>query len=248
MNTLQDTQWEINLDVLSRFCDIELLDRDDNPCPECHSIERKNFGEESECANCGAVIESQEDFENTRPNKISFDGKWLEKSNRIVSVSVKQEFQDLFFGEKPNLSYENFRPKDSTEVRERMKLVKGEIAQSINKKERSRYKKINQELYVVLEEIKKREKREDERNLSLSWARRIIEHNANVFWHAWSCDFRGRLVPRCTHLSPHGDDFDRGLIRFKKWKPLGERGIYWLRVHVHNLMEEIGRASCRERV
>ncbi len=239
LNTLQDTQWEINLDVLSRFCDIELLDRDDNPCPECHSIERKNFGEESECANCGAVIESQEDFENTRPNKISFDGKWLEKSNRIVSVSVKQEFQDLFFGEKPNLSDENFRPKDSTEVRERMKLVKGEIAQSINKKERSRYKEINQRLYVVLEEIKKREKREDERNLSLSWARRIIEHNANVFWHAWSCDFRGRLVPRCTHLSPHGDDFDRGLIRFKKWKPLGERGIYWLRVHVHNLMEGI---------
>ncbi len=163
LNTLQDTQWEINLDVLSRFCDIELLDRDDNPCPECHSIERKNFGEESECANCGAVIESQEDFENTRPNKISFDGKWLEKSNRIVSVSVKQEFQDLFFGEKPNLS--DFRPKDSTEVRERMKLVKGEIAQSINKKERSRYKEINQRLYVVLEEIKK-EKRERMRETS----------------------------------------------------------------------------------
>ena len=78
-----------------------------------------------------------------------------------------------------------------------------------------------------------------ERTLALEWARRIIEHNANVFWHSWTCDFRGRMSPRCNKLSPHGNDLDRAIIRFKQWKPLGDEGIHWLRVHVHNMMEEI---------
>ena len=79
----------------------------------------------------------------------------------------------------------------------------------------------------------------EERILALEWARRIIEHNANVFWHSWTCDFRGRMSPRCNKLSPHGNDLDRAIIRFKQWKPLGDEGIHWLRVHVHNMMEEI---------
>ena len=79
----------------------------------------------------------------------------------------------------------------------------------------------------------------DERTLVLEWSRRIIEHNANVFWHSWNCDFRGRMSPRCTKLSPQGNDLDRALIRFKHWKPLGDEGIYWLRIHLHNMMEDI---------
>ena len=79
----------------------------------------------------------------------------------------------------------------------------------------------------------------DDRTLVLEWARRIIEHNANVFWHSWTCDFRGRMAPRCAKLSPQGNDLDRALIRFKHWKPLGKEGIRWLRIHVHNMMEEI---------
>jgi DNA-directed RNA polymerase len=79
----------------------------------------------------------------------------------------------------------------------------------------------------------------EERILVLEWARRIIEHNANVFWHSWTCDFRGRMSPRCNKLSPHGNDLDRAIIRFKQWKPLGGEGIHWLRVHVHNMMEGI---------
>jgi len=82
------------------------------------------------------------------------------------------------------------------------------------------------------------------RTLVLEWARRIIEHNANVFWHSWICDFRGRMFPRCPKLSPVGDDLDRAMIRFKHWKPLGDApddttGIFWIHVHVHNMMEGI---------
>ena len=44
---------------------------------------------------------------------------------------------------------------------------------------------------------------DEERRIILEWCRRIIEHNGNVFWHSWVCDFRGRMMPRCQLLSPH---------------------------------------------
>ena len=78
---------------------------------------------------------------------------------------------------------------------------------------------------------------DDERRMILEWCRRIIEHNGNVFWHSWVCDFRGRMMPRCQLLSPQKGDLSRGLIRFKHWKTLGSRGIKWLHIHVHNMLE-----------
>ena len=196
LNILQDTQWEINLDILQRFCDIDLMDRENNSCPECGSIARTIADAESVCDTCGAVLESQEDYFNRLENRLRFDGDWSKKENRIASITAKPEFEKLIFGEAPDKSDSNFQ--------------------------------ISNQDY---------QQREKERKRSLDWSRRIIDLNANVFWHAWGCDFRGRLYPRSTHLSPHGDDFDRGMIRFKQYKPLGERGIFWLRVHVHNLME-----------
>jgi len=80
------------------------------------------------------------------------------------------------------------------------------------------------------------ETKNKERDIALMWSRKIINHNANVFWHSWACDWRGRLFPRGTGLSPQGDDLDRAMIRFKQWKPLGEEGRKWLFVHVHNML------------
>ncbi|MDE0729780.1 MAG: hypothetical protein OSB36_02510 [Longimicrobiales bacterium] len=80
------------------------------------------------------------------------------------------------------------------------------------------------------------EAKNKERDIALMWSRKIIDHNANVFWHSWACDFRGRLFPRGTGLSPQGDDLDRAMIRFKHWKPLDEEGRKWLFVHVHNMV------------
>ena len=195
LNILQDTQWEINLDILQQFCDIDLMDREDNSCPQCGSTVRTEHYGDSVCV-CGAVLESHEDYLNRLENRLRFDGDWSQKKNRIASITVKPGFEKLIFGEAPDKSDSNFQ--------------------------------ISNQDY---------QQRKKERERSLEWSRRIIEHNANVFWHAWGCDFRGRLYPRSTHLSPHGDDFDRGMIRFKQYKPLGDRGIFWLRVHVHNLME-----------
>jgi len=190
LNILQDTQWEINLDILQRFCDIQLMEKEDNSCPECGSIKRTMDNGETVCP-CGAVLESQEDYV-----RYDFDGDWSQKKNRIASITVKPEFEELIFGQAPDKSNSNFQ--------------------------------------ILNQDYQQREK---ERKRSLDWSRRIIDLNANVFWHAWGCDFRGRLYPRSSHLSPQGEDFDRGMIRFKQYKPLGERGIFWLRVHIHNLME-----------
>ncbi|EMD32822.1 hypothetical protein CERSUDRAFT_57977 [Gelatoporia subvermispora B] len=48
-------------------------------------------------------------------------------------------------------------------------------------------------------------------------------------------DFRGRAYPVPPHLSHIGDDLSRGLLLFGEAKPLGERGFWWLKVHLANL-------------
>jgi hypothetical protein len=78
-----------------------------------------------------------------------------------------------------------------------------------------------------------------ERILSLSYCQKIIEHNANVFWHTWRSDFRGRLYADSAILSPQGSDTDKALIRFKEWKKLGIDGKKWLYVFIHNLFTGI---------
>ena len=86
----------------------------------------------------------------------------------------------------------------------------------------------------------------DERKTSLEWSRRIIDHNANVFWHSWNCDFRGRMYPTCSQLSPEGDDFDRAMIRFKHWKELGVGGKKWLFIHTYNLIAGVSYEGLTE--
>ncbi|MED5350000.1 MAG: DNA-directed RNA polymerase [Candidatus Thermoplasmatota archaeon] len=70
-----------------------------------------------------------------------------------------------------------------------------------------------------------------------AWVRKILALSDNVFWNVWTCDWRGRLMSRCALLSPQGADLDRALLRFKQWKPLGEKGWYWLKVYLFNLMK-----------
>ncbi len=147
LNALQSVQWEINLDLLEKICDIRLSD---------DSL-------------LGEFINSE-----GKPSK----------DHKIRKIDIKPELSNVFLREDDILF-------------------------------------------------------SDKRRLTLDYIERIIDLNANIFWHSWSCDFRGRMQPSCTVLSPQGNDIDRALIRFKEWKPLGEKGIEWLRIHVYNLMEGI---------
>ena len=48
------------------------------------------------------------------------------------------------------------------------------------------------------------------------------------FWHPWHFDWRGRIMPVSTMLSPQNDDFARGLITFANGKEISDTGRKWL--------------------
>jgi DNA-binding GntR family transcriptional regulator len=158
MNTLQDTQWEINLHLLVTLFDITLVggaNLSEHPVSEWKTVKKK----------------------------------------LIKKIQPKGKFSDVFY-------HKN----------------------------------------------KTNDKTNQDRDLMLDWMRRLIDHNANVFWHSWVCDSTGRLYPRCSSLSPQGNDTSKAMIRFKHWKPLGEDGIYWLHVHVQNLMQDVENDSWKGKI
>lgn len=74
---------------------------------------------------------------------------------------------------------------------------------------------------------------------TLKQARKNLLNAGNVFWHAWFCDWRGRFNTRIDQLGPQGDDLSKALLLFTEWKPLGERGRYWMYVRGYDLFQSI---------
>ncbi|KAJ1921416.1 DNA-directed RNA polymerase [Mycoemilia scoparia] len=48
-------------------------------------------------------------------------------------------------------------------------------------------------------------------------------------------DFRGRTYPIPPHFNHLGNDLCRGLLLFYEARPLGERGLHWLKIHMANM-------------
>ncbi|THH14382.1 hypothetical protein EW146_g5951 [Bondarzewia mesenterica] len=70
---------------------------------------------------------------------------------------------------------------------------------------------------------------------------------ADVFYLPHNLDFRGRAYPIPPHLNHIGDDLSRGLLLFGESRPLGERGLRWLKIHLANLYG-FDKATFDERV
>lgn len=51
-------------------------------------------------------------------------------------------------------------------------------------------------------------------------------------------DSRLRLYNVAPDLNPQGDTIARGLLQFSESEPLGDRGLYWMRVHLANMFGE----------
>lgn len=67
-------------------------------------------------------------------------------------------------------------------------------------------------------------------------------------WLPHNVDFRGRAYPMSVHLQHMGCDLTRALLTFAKpGIPLGERGVYWLKVHLANMLGG-DKLSYRERI
>ncbi|CAM9586380.1 unnamed protein product, partial [Hapterophycus canaliculatus] len=64
------------------------------------------------------------------------------------------------------------------------------------------------------------------------------EFRDQVIYFPYNMDFRGRTYPIPPNLNILGSDFSRGVLVFDEAKPLGERGLYWLKVHLANLFGE----------
>lgn len=62
-----------------------------------------------------------------------------------------------------------------------------------------------------------------------------------------SMDFRGRIYPMPNHLNPQGDDLAKGLLEFAEAKTIGDRGIFWLKVHTANCFG-VDKVTFEERV
>jgi DNA-directed RNA polymerase len=71
-------------------------------------------------------------------------------------------------------------------------------------------------------------------------ARKVLD---SVFWIPWSFDYRGRVYPLVTSLSPQGTDFEKSLYLFVEEGPVNE---YWLAFQVATTFG-LDKASMEER-
>ena len=69
-----------------------------------------------------------------------------------------------------------------------------------------------------------------------------------VFWLPHYVDFRGRAYPLSPILSHMGGDVQRGILKFAAGKPLGQKGLDWLKIHLINLTGLYKRASLEDRL
>ena len=69
----------------------------------------------------------------------------------------------------------------------------------------------------------------------------------DTFYLPHNVDFRGRAYLIPPHLSHIGNDLSHSLLVFDEAKPLGERGLRWLKIHLANLYG-FDKASFDERV
>jgi DNA-directed RNA polymerase len=76
-------------------------------------------------------------------------------------------------------------------------------------------------------------------------ANKFVDEAAIYFPHY--LDFRGRIYPFASYLNPQSSDTGRALLEFAEGKVLGERGLFWLKVHIANLFG-VDKVSFEERV
>src|SRR5437867_10975057 len=68
------------------------------------------------------------------------------------------------------------------------------------------------------------------------------------FYFPYQLDHRGRAYPVPQLVNPQADDIGRSLLEFAEGKPLGERGAYWLAIHIANCYWKKNKVSFDERL
>nr|ABC17816.1 mitochondrial RNA polymerase [Tigriopus californicus] len=77
----------------------------------------------------------------------------------------------------------------------------------------------------------------------------IAQHfQDRVLYFPHNIDFRGRVYPIPPYLNHMGCDLSRSLLVFAEGKPLGPKGLDWLKLHTVNLSGFKKKSSIRERM
>lgn len=93
--------------------------------------------------------------------------------------------------------------------------------------------KISKRIY---HEYRKRETQRAGKRLADIYTLQMAEKNrGKVIYTPWNCDWRGRMYPTVSLLSPQGSDLGKGLLSFHQPVPQTDEGRTWLRVHIANL-------------
>ncbi|XP_060521264.1 DNA-directed RNA polymerase, mitochondrial [Cylas formicarius] len=79
----------------------------------------------------------------------------------------------------------------------------------------------------------------------LSLANHFRDH---IFWLPHNMDFRGRVYPVPPHLNHLGSDLARSILIFAEPRPLGPKGLDWLKIHLINLTGLKKRDSVDDRL
>ncbi|XP_045163296.2 DNA-directed RNA polymerase, mitochondrial-like isoform X2 [Mercenaria mercenaria] len=111
--------------------------------------------------------------------------------------------------------------------------------------EREEVKQFNKKMFVYKKSLSEA--------VSLWWSGLYKLSIANelrdrTFWLATNIDFRGRAYPIAPHLHHQNQDHVKAFMLFAKGKPLGEKGLDWLKLHLVNLTEHKKRSSLEDRL
>ncbi|XP_030365054.1 DNA-directed RNA polymerase, mitochondrial [Strigops habroptila] len=69
-----------------------------------------------------------------------------------------------------------------------------------------------------------------------------------VFWFPHNMDFRGRTYPCPPYFNHLGNDVTRAILLFAEGRPLGPKGLDWLKIHLINLTGLKKNNSLQERL
>ncbi|KAF1431823.1 DNA-directed RNA polymerase, mitochondrial, partial [Spheniscus magellanicus] len=69
-----------------------------------------------------------------------------------------------------------------------------------------------------------------------------------VFWFPHNMDFRGRTYPCPPYFNHLGNDVTRAILLFAEGKPLGPKGLDWLKIHLINLTGLKKKNALQERL
>lgn len=68
-----------------------------------------------------------------------------------------------------------------------------------------------------------------------------------IFWFPHNMDFRGRTYPCPPYFNHLGSDVTRALLVFAEGRPLGPKGLDWLKIHLVNLTGFKKKSSLKQR-